>query len=106
MDGSLQLYCVKWVGLEGRAKFESVESTFSFGEMHAPRERRSSQASAEYGHADPGKCRTRTGEERDGGHHEYWRRTSASNMQFYGGRQLLDHVSLKDALGTDGEGLG
>ena len=29
-------------GLEGQATFECVESTFSFGEMHSPWERRSS----------------------------------------------------------------
>ena len=28
----------------------------------------------------------------------------SSNMQFYVGRQLLDHISLKDALGAEDQG--
>ena len=41
-------------GLEGQATFESVESKFSFCEMHPPRERRSPPVWAENGNADPG----------------------------------------------------
>ena len=90
-------------GLEGQATFESVEGTFSFCEMHPAKG--ASTALAQSGHADLGTSRARMDEEKDGRAHGYSRRTSASDMQFHVDRQLLDHVSLKDASGADDEGL-
>ena len=70
---------------------------FFFCEMHSPRGRRSPKALAQHGHAEPGDCRARTDEEKDGCAHGNLRGTRSSDVQLYVARQLLDYVSLNVA---------
>ena len=92
-------------GLAGQASFESVESTFSFarcirqGSIEAPR------LWLKMAMQTLGICGTRMGEGKDGCTLDCSRRMKTSSMKFYLGRQQLNHVSFKDALGTDDQGL-
>ena len=89
--------------LEGQARYESAESTLSFARCIRQGSCRSPQALAQNGHVDPGKCRTRMGEEKDGRACGNPRRTISPDLQFVG-TQLLDHVSPKGTPGEDDEG--
>ena len=68
--------------------------------MHSP----APQTCAEHDHADLGKRGTSTWAKKRMASYWLWWTKSARDMQFYVGRQLLDHVPFRGALGKDDEG--
>ena len=104
-DGSLRPSRVNEVsGLSGKAVFECVESSFAFQSMLATKNIGSSTLVAKDGNPNVGQRGRRMDETKKRCSSGYCStKRSASILQFYVGRQLLDHVPLQETLGADAE---